>query len=126
MNIGDRAALYDELGRVLRPGGILVTHDVVRLRGAPDFPVPWAGEAGQSCLLDPDATRDALERSGFRVDAWRVDGAEAARAFGNTAAAEPPPFAVMLGVPDMRLRIAHLRDALLDGRVGILTAKLVR
>src|SRR6516165_2816085 len=68
MNIVDRARLYREIRRVLKPGGKFATFDVV-LNGEaePIYPVPWARTRDTSCLLTAAATRDAIEPAGFRT-----------------------------------------------------------
>jgi SAM-dependent methyltransferase len=69
MNIADRAGLYRELRRVLRPGGWLVVSEVGR---GPNpglaYPTPWARTDRESFLLRPDETVELLEAAGFEVD----------------------------------------------------------
>lgn len=80
MNIADRALFYQEIRRVLKPGGRLAMQDVARGPGGDMvFPVMWADRAEISFLRTPDETRALLEQAGFRVRDW-VDATEAALA----------------------------------------------
>jgi sarcosine/dimethylglycine N-methyltransferase len=124
MNISNRARLYREIRRVLRPGGRFVTFDVVLNSGEPYFPVPWARTPVTSFLLPAAATREAIESVGFRTLAWR-DDTEAAKAwFAQMRESGPPPspnLSVVMG-PDFAQLSANLGRNLLEGRLGILTA----
>ena len=68
MNIADKAALYGEIFRVLRPGGWLVLSEIAQgPNGQVAFPTPWARTAESSFLVTPEATREGLEACGFVV-----------------------------------------------------------
>ena len=68
MNIADRARLYAEICRVLKPHGRYAFADVVaRNGGLPHFPVPWARDPSGSVLLSAEATRAKIEAAGFRI-----------------------------------------------------------
>jgi ubiquinone/menaquinone biosynthesis C-methylase UbiE len=69
MNIADRSTVFEEIGRVLRPGGWFVVSEVGR---GPNpglaYPTPWARTERESFLLPPDETAGLLEAAGFEVD----------------------------------------------------------
>src|SRR5215510_6298888 len=126
MNIAERAPLYREIRRVLKPGGRFATFDVVLNGGEPHYPVPWARTPATSFLLSAAATREAIEPAGFRTLAWQ-DDTEAAKAWISHLRASGPPPSPNLGVvmgPDFAQLAANLGRNLMEGRLGILTAVL--
>ena len=72
MNIADKSALYAEISRALRPGGLLVFQDIVRgTAGALHLPVPWASKAEHSHLVAPEDLREIIVDAGFEATVWR-------------------------------------------------------
>ncbi len=124
MNIADKAALYREIARVLKPGAWLVLSEIARGDGAElDFPTPWARTAASSFLCTPDDTRQGLLEAGFEV--LRLHSTlEQARAFAARSRAlvergeKPPHRAVMLIHGDMAAQaMANSARGLSEGRV---------
>ncbi|MDL2400038.1 class I SAM-dependent methyltransferase [Rhizobium mayense] len=124
MNISDRAQLYSEIRRVLKPGGRFVTYDVVLNGGEPHYPGPWARSPATSFLLTADATREAIEPAGFRALVWQ-DSTEAAKGWIAELRESGPPPSPNLGLvmgPDFPQLATNLGRSLMEGRLGILTA----
>jgi SAM-dependent methyltransferase len=124
MNIADRARLYSEIRRVLKPAAKFATFDVVSNGVEPHYPVPWARTAATSFLLSADATREAIEAAGFRTLVAR-DDSDAAKAWIARLRASGPPPTPNLGVvmgPDFAQLSANLGRNIMEGRVGILSA----
>jgi len=97
MNIADKAGLYREVRRVLKPGAWFVLAEIAQgPEGAPTYPTPWARTAETSFLSTPGATHDALAAAGFTIVKSRDTAGEAAaftaRARALIARGEKPPF----------------------------------
>lgn len=126
MNIGARDALYRELRRVVRAGGLLALYDVVAGPGAGplDYPVPWAREARQSHLIGADELRAAVGEAGWTVLAFEDEG-EAAREWLETArppsGGDGPTLRDVMG-PEFPLMIGNLRANFAAGKLGAVQA----
>lgn len=129
MNMPDKAALYAEAHRVLRPGGRLAIHEVMAGPVTPlHFPVPWAKDAAISFVETPAVMRALIEQSGFREAAW-VDVSEAATGGWAGAIASvsapggPPPLGLHLFLgPGTGELFQNLWRNLEEGRVVVVQA----
>jgi SAM-dependent methyltransferase len=104
MNIPDKAGLYAEAYRVLKPGGRFVAYDILQGEGGPvRYPVPWAPDAGTSHLATPEIMRTLLTSAGFDLVAEVDSSDESIRWFEQVRERVeregPPPitFQVFLG-----------------------------
>lgn len=122
MNIRDRDALWREAYRVVKPGGRLVLHDVLRGEGPePDFPLPWARDRSVSFLQRVKETQDSLAAAGFEQQAWRQAPSEMAGMFRSIAlgaANQSLSLKLILG-PDFPERLSNFFAAFEDGRLLI-------
>ena len=72
MNIQDKALMFSEVARVLRPGGVFGIYDVMRIgEGELDYPVPWATQSATSFLQSVEDYKRMLQAAGFEVTAER-------------------------------------------------------
>ena len=133
MNIHDRARLYSEIFRVLKPGGLFAIYDVIGGNGEPlIFPVPWAREPAISFLLTSDALRDVLMATGFEVVAWTDTTAIANEWIARQQDARSrAPSSPAIGLhlvtpPDFPVMMANLGRNLVEGRARMLQAILKR
>lgn len=69
MNVADKAALFREVARMLRPGGGFAVYDVMRVgAGELTFPMPWIADPAASFVAEPQDYATAAEAAGFREE----------------------------------------------------------
>jgi ubiquinone/menaquinone biosynthesis C-methylase UbiE len=72
MNISDKFSFYEEILRVLKPGGVLASYDILSGTGGDVYyPVPWARDTATSFLVSPKQMRNVLEDVGFEIEYWQ-------------------------------------------------------
>jgi cyclopropane fatty-acyl-phospholipid synthase-like methyltransferase len=125
MNIADKAGLFREVHRVLRPGAVFGVYDVMRFKdGALSFPVPWAETAATSAVAPPAAYRRALEDAGFAIEGERNRRDYALAFFEEMtarakAAGGPPPLGIhVLMGPSTPGKIGNVIENIASGRVA--------
>ena len=115
IHVPDKARLFAEASRVLRPAGRLVLHEgVAGPVGPPHFPTPFAREAAASFLPTADELRAHPLAAGLRQVIWQPEAAPPS----------PPPAALpsvqqlVWGEAAWREVSANTRRNRAEGRVG--------
>jgi ubiquinone/menaquinone biosynthesis C-methylase UbiE len=72
MNLADKAAVFRQVRRVLKPGALFTVFDIMRTgEGAISYPVPWAASEETSFVETVAGYASALQSAGFRVERQR-------------------------------------------------------
>jgi SAM-dependent methyltransferase len=121
MNIADKARLFVEAARVLRPGGQIGVYDVMRVAdGEIPMPMPWASTPETSFVDTADTYLKLLREAGFVPDTPRDRSgfvAEVAAAAQARRAGEGDPLVglhLVIG-PTAAERVGRLRDCIAEG-----------
>ena len=121
MNISDKAGLFAEVRRVLKPEALFAVYDIMRLTdGDLAFPLPWS-TVPETSFVAPLATyRDGLRAAGFTVLAERsrgqyaIDFFRAMRARAAQGGPSQPNLQSLMGA-DAALKSANLFGCLERG-----------
>ena len=96
IHISDKAALFAEVYRVLRPGGFFSGCDWMRANEEPATPEleRWLEIVGLTFELEPqEQYQAALEEAGFDMSPWSTAAPGRARRCATTTSSSPaPPF----------------------------------
>ncbi len=126
MNIQDKARLFAEVHRALKPGGVFGIYDVMRESGEGDlsFPVPWAPSPATSFVESAVTYRRLLENAGFAVQKERSRGEFAVKFFRQMRARAaqdegPPPLGlhILMGSSAPQ-KVANMIDNLERGLIA--------
>lgn len=124
MNIKDKDRLFAEIGRVLKPGGLLAVYDVMRVgEGALEYPVAWAQDESTSFVAPVAAYQASIEAAGMQVravEAKKELGLEFfARMKERMAQSGPPPLGlhILMGA-DAGAKAANMAGNIAKGAIA--------
>ena len=118
MNIADKARLYGEIRRVLKPAGRFAFQEMTAGESATSrFPLPWATDPRDSFLVSAEEMRTALADSGFAVEHFEdTSEAHLARTTGDAA---PSPLTLGVYVDDLAQKAANARRSLEEREIRL-------
>ena len=124
VNIPDKPALYGEIRRVLATGAAFAFTETVAATGVPDYPLPWARDAGLSFLAGAEEMRGLVEAAGFRIESWfdNSDQIVRAAALAREKKRQPGPTVAIAFGADIGARAANLTRGLASGALANIVA----
>lgn len=124
MNIDNKAGLFAEIGRVLKPGGLLAVYDVMTVgEEILEYPVAWAKDESTSFVATAAAYQSATETAGLSVnaiEAKRELGLEFfARMKARMAESGPPPLGlhILMG-QDAGVKAGNMAAGIAKGAIA--------
>ncbi len=127
MNVPDKLRLFEQAGRVLKPGGTLALLTVLACAVEPiHYPVIWAIKPEEDFFESEGAFRKPIATNGFKEVAWQESmhqefvgtGATAALIGGN----ELPPLSQALYVDNLAEKGRNLLGNLEESRIAMVQA----
>lgn len=124
MNIADKATLFENVRRVLKPGALFGVYEVMRAgEGELPYPMPWAQTVETSFVEPPETYRRLLKGAGFeleREENWREFVLKLAGEMREKAAIHgvPPLSLHVLMGPAWRDRLANVMSTLERGTIA--------
>ena len=118
MNIADKKAVFTEVRRVLKPGGVFGIYDAMRTSDAAfAYPVPWSSEPATNHIDTADAYKAALSAAGFTIakERNRRDFALQSMQQRIAQAGQPIGLPVVMGATAAQ-KLANMR-AMIEGGV---------
>ena len=123
MNIKDRAGMYSEAARVLKPRSIFLIYDIMKMGDEPVlYPVPWAATSETSHLVNAGDMQILLADAGFEVlevedrTPFALDVFAKGRALAAKATKPAPPHAIMGASAPSKMK--NIRENIETGRVA--------
>ncbi|MBX6322352.1 MAG: methyltransferase domain-containing protein, partial [Rhodospirillaceae bacterium] len=124
MNVADKARMFAEMRRVLKPGGRFGVYDIMRTgAGELPYPMPWAVTPETSFVETSEVYGRLLRAAGFAIEAEhdrRELTLRLAREMRERIAREGPPTlspAVIAG-PAIKERLANVMSAVERGLIA--------
>ena len=129
MNIADKRKLYDEIHRVLKPGGRFTFQEMAAGKVAPlYFPLPWATDPVDNFLVSAEEMCSLLDACGFIAELFEdTSDTHLSRTMANATPAASGQLGLAVFVDNLREKAANARRSLEDGGVrlvrGVFRAK---
>jgi SAM-dependent methyltransferase len=121
MNIADKRKLYEEIYRVLKPGGRFAFQEMAAGKVAASyFPLPWATDPADSLLVSAEEMRSVLEECGFVTELLEdTSDVHLSRTMANATPAAAGQLGLAVFVDNLKQKAGNARRSLEEGQVRL-------
>jgi sarcosine/dimethylglycine N-methyltransferase len=122
MNIADKRRLYEEIYRVLKPGGRFAFQEMVAGdKPTTYFPLPWATNPAENCLISLEETRALLAHCGLIADYYEdVSNAPLPPpTSGSPESAAQAPLSLSVYVDNLAQKAENATRSLREGQIRL-------
>ena len=121
MNIADKQKLYAEIRRVLKPDGRFAFQEMAAGETATSyFPLPWATDSADSCLVTAEEMRALLHENGFVAELFEdTSDAHLSGAAANATPAAQGQLTLGVFVDNLAQKAGNARRSLEEGQVRL-------
>lgn len=122
MNISDKRRLYEEVHRVLVPGGRFAFQEMVAgHEPVTSFPLPWARNPAENCLVPFEEMQALLEQSGLVAESFGdvSDAPLPVPTVGSPESAPQAPLSLSVYVDDLAQKAENATRSLREGRIRL-------
>ena len=121
MNIADKRKLYEEIFRVLKPGGRYAFQEMAA-GDVPTsyFPLPWATDPADNFLVSAEQMRATLGACGFITERFEdTSDTHLSRTLANSTPAAPGQLGLAVFVDNLAQKAENARRSLEEGQVRL-------
>ena len=121
MNIADKRTLYEEISRVLKPGGRYAFQEMTAGKVATSyFPLPWASEPADNFLVSAEEMQSLLGECGLVAELFEdTSEAHLSRTVANATPAAAGQLGLAVFVDNLAQKAANARRSLEEGQVRL-------
>jgi ubiquinone/menaquinone biosynthesis C-methylase UbiE len=121
MNIADKRKLYEEIFRVIKPGGRYALQEMVPGKMATSyFPLPWATDPADNFLVSAEVMHSVLGECGFITELFEdTSQTHLSRTIANATPAVPGQLGLGVFVDNLAKKAANARRSLEEDQVRL-------
>lgn len=121
MNIADKRRLYEEISRVLKPGGRYAFQEMAAGNVARSyFPLPWATDPADNFLVSAEEMLSLLGECGFITELFEdTTDTHLSRTLANATPAAPGQLGLAVFVDNLAQKATNARRSLEEGQVRL-------